>query len=77
MVKGRIAARHEDMIGITYHDPRGGERYCYNTKVASAVVDVYRRKGFGWVRDRRLVSSGTTAFEVVEPAPIDGHKLSL
>ncbi len=72
-VKGKIAARHEDIIGVTYQDPVKGERYCYNTKVADAVVDIYRRKGLGWRRERRLVSNGTTAFEVVEPKPLAGY----
>lgn len=69
-IAGRITARPQDIMGITYNDPAGGYRYCYNTKVADAVVDVYKKARGGWQCVGRLTSSKTCAYEnvMMEPA---------
>jgi hypothetical protein len=54
---GKIETNPEDIIGVTYDDPISGERYCYNTKVASCLLKI---------GDRNLTSVNTTAFETVE-----------
>ncbi len=49
-----VKPRREDLIGVTYADPRGGERYCYHTEVADL--------------DLRLTRRGETLARVTRPA---------
>ena len=37
-----IKSRLEDMIGVTYDDPRAGSRYCYHTEVADLELRLTR-----------------------------------
>ncbi|HUY74735.1 MAG TPA: hypothetical protein VMW11_09515 [Candidatus Dormibacteraeota bacterium] len=38
-----IRPRRQDLIGVTYADPRGGVRYCYHTEVADLTLKLSRR----------------------------------
>lgn len=59
---GKIETNPEDIIGVTYSDPVSGNRYCYNTKVASCELRV---------GNRNLTSVNTTAFETVESSIVN------
>ena len=76
-IMGRIIAKPNDIIGITYQDPSGSERYCYNTKVADAVVDIYKKQKGKWVCMQRLTCAKAMAFEVVKSTPRADFRLSL
>ncbi len=64
----RVKPRREDLIGVTYADPRGGSRYCYHTEVADlelrlthqnqTLAEVTRRAG--------------AAFEFASELPLPG-----
>jgi len=68
-----IRPRRQDLIGVTYTDPRGGSRYCYHSEVA----------------DLRLVLSGPggtvaevqrpacAAFEYASGVPLEGVPLAI
>lgn len=76
-VCGKVATREKNIIGVTYQDPIKGNRYCYNTKVADSMVEIYKKRKGGWNMVSQLVSNGTTAFETVESTPIQGIALRL
>lgn len=76
-VIGKIVTHPQNIIGVTYEGPSGEKRYCYNTKVADGLVDIYKRKKGAWSHTQRLTSVGTTAFEIVEASPIPNLKLFL
>ncbi|PIR17121.1 MAG: hypothetical protein COV46_05695 [Deltaproteobacteria bacterium CG11_big_fil_rev_8_21_14_0_20_49_13] len=76
-VSGRISADPASVLGITYDDPKGDKRYCYNSKVADAVVDIERKSRGRWVHDRRLTSTATTAYEMVLSRPLSAIRLSI
>lgn len=68
-IVGRISTIPTNIMGVTYSDPTSGERYCYNTKVADAVVNIYHKEKGTWVIKKVLKSVATTAFETVESVP--------
>ncbi len=49
-----VKPRREDLIGVTYMDPRGGTRICYHTEVADLEL--------------RLMRKGETLAHISEPA---------
>ncbi|MBI2092971.1 MAG: hypothetical protein HYY43_04540 [Deltaproteobacteria bacterium] len=61
-IKGKIFSPIQNIIGVTYTDPDDSKRFCYNTTVADAVIDIYKR-------NKRLSSAKRAAFEIVNIAP--------
>lgn len=76
-VVGNVAARKDDLVGVTYHDPDGELAYCYNTEVANMDLELYRRSTpfAGWRLYQRLKSDGRAHFEYAQRDPIDGVEL--
>ena len=58
---GEISAAMESFAGVEYTDPDGEKLWCYNTKVANLVLEVYE----GSTRLAKLTSPGVTALEFV------------
>ncbi len=66
-----IKPRLEDLIGVTYADPRGGSRFCYHTEVADLELRMRRR-------DESLaavVRPASAAFEYASETPLAGVPL--
>jgi len=76
-VRGKILAAKENIVGVSYDGPLGEKRYCYNTNMADAVIDVMEKINKRWMIKTQLTSYGTTAFETVEEHPIQAFRLML
>ena len=66
-----ITPRREDLIGVTYVDPRGGSRFCYHTEVADLAVRLMRD-------DKRIAGiarPAAAAFEYASETPLAGVRL--
>ena len=72
-----VAARREDLVGVTYHDPDGALAYCYNTEVADMRLDVWQRDGrrAPWRKVDELRSDGHAHFEYAQRVPVEGVPL--
>jgi len=70
-ISGSILARKEDFAVVAYDAPEGGKRFCYNTKLADAHVEILEKNGKGKFSRIVLTSVGTTAFETVWPKEVD------
>lgn len=77
LLRGRIGADPKNIVGITYEGPLGETRYCYNTNLADATIELFRKERGKWVLCNKLTSNGTTAYETVQPVPVTGICLSL
>lgn len=66
---GDFFARTENMVGVRYEDPQGGERFCHNTKIADLKIQILRRQGSNWNSIKTVTASKTAAFEMVQPTP--------
>jgi len=76
-IDGSIGVATQNIIGVTYDDPTGGKRFCYNTKIADAVVEIRKKLRKGWGSPQRFTSVGACAFETVESFPVSGLELGL
>ena len=63
-----VKPRREDLIGVTYADPRGGSRYCYHTEVAD--LEMRLTKGNETLAEVRQPAGA--AFEFASEAPLPG-----
>jgi hypothetical protein len=66
-----VKPRREDLIGVTYDDPRGGKRFCYHSEVADMELRLMRR-------DETLASvtrPASAAFEYASDSPLPGFPL--
>lgn len=68
-----VKPRREDLIGVTYADPRGGSRFCYHTEVADLELRLTRRDET-LAQVNRLASA---AFEYASDVPVAGLPLLL
>jgi len=74
-VSGVIKTAPQNIIGVTYNDPAGGHRYCYNTKVADSEIRVHKKGKGGWKTVQTFSSNKTCAYESVSSVP--STKISL
>jgi hypothetical protein len=76
---GRVTARKEDLVGVTYHDPDGQLAYCYNTEVADMQLELFERPSARgeWTKRDQLESRGRAHFEYAQREPIDGVELKV
>lgn len=68
-VAGEITAPVEAFVGLTYHNPPGGDKYCLNTKLATCALTIEQRAGSGWRKPERLVAPQRAAFEILTDHP--------
>jgi hypothetical protein len=68
-----IKPRREDLIGVTYTDPRGGARFCYHTEVA----DLEMRLIDGREKVAEIMRPASAAFEYASETPLAGVPLLL
>jgi hypothetical protein len=66
-----IKPRPEDLIGVTYADPRGGSRFCYHTEVAD--LDLRMTRGAETLA--HIVRPASAAFEYASETPLAGVPL--
>lgn len=66
-----IKPRREDLIGVTYADPRGGSRFCYHTEVADLEMRMMR----GDESLAAIVRPASAAFEYASETPLAGVPL--
>jgi hypothetical protein len=66
-----ITPRREDLIGVTYADPRGGSRFCYHTEVA----DLELRMMKGEEKIAHITRPASAAFEFASETPLPGIPL--
>ena len=66
-----IKPRREDLIGVTYTDPRGGARFCYHTEVA----DLEMRLIDGREKVAEVTRPASAAFEYASETPLAGVPL--
>jgi hypothetical protein len=68
-----ITPRPEDLIGVTYADPRGGSRFCYHTEVADLELHLLR----GTEQVASVVRPAAAAFEYASATPLPGVALTV
>ena len=68
-----IRPRRQDLIGVTYADPRGGSRFCYHTEVA----DLELRMNRGEQTLASITRPASAAFEYASDRPLVGVPLSV
>src|SRR5712692_880244 len=68
-----IKPRLEDLIGVTYSDPRGGSRFCYHTEVADLELRMMR----GSETLAHVVRPASAAFEYAAETPLAGIPLTV
>ncbi len=68
-----VTPRREDLIGVTYDDPRGGSRYCYHTEVA----DLELRLARGSETLASVNRPASAAFEYASETPLAGVPLTI
>jgi hypothetical protein len=66
-----IRPRREDLVGVTYTDPRGGARFCYHTEVA----DLEMRLMDGPEKVAEVMRPASAAFEYASETPLAGVPL--
>jgi hypothetical protein len=71
MIEGEIAVEPEDVIGLTYTDTDGGQKYCYNSAIATCRMQV---AGKAFAR-AELVASRRAMFEILTDTPHDAVPL--
>ena len=64
-VEGRISARGEDVVGLRYANPPGGEKHCLNTKLARCELTVRRRRFGRVIGVETLATARRAAFEIL------------
>lgn len=73
-VEGKIWAPRQAFVGLTYHNPPGGQKYCLNTKIASCELDLtYKRSG----ERESLLSRHGAAFEILTEDMDHGVEISV
>lgn len=66
-IEGAVTIDPSQVAGITYHDPDGSRRFCYNSKVSTIRMNVVDKK----LKDKfTLTAPGTAAFEICLPTEL-------
>lgn len=68
-IEGHISAPSAAFVGLTYHNPPGGDKYCLNTKIATCELTIARKNGHAWETPARLVARQRAAFEILTDHP--------
>jgi hypothetical protein len=68
-----VTPRREDLIGVTYADPRGGARFCYHTEVADLDLRLVR----GSETLAHVTRPAAAAFEYASETPMAGVPLTV
>ncbi len=68
-----IKPRLEDLMGVTYDDPRGGNRYCYHSEVADLELRLTRRSE----TLAHVERPASAAFEYASETPLAGVALTV
>jgi hypothetical protein len=63
-----VKPRREDLIGVTYADPRGGTRFCYHTEVADLELRLTRNQE----TLAQITKPAGAAFEYASELPLPG-----
>ena len=63
-----VKPRREDLIGVTYADPRGGTRFCYHTEVADLELRLTRQNE----TLAHVTQRAGAAFEYASELPLQG-----
>jgi len=71
-LRGDIAVDPSQIAGITYHDPDGGHRFCYNSKIASINMDLKNKKSG---ERSTLTAPNMSAFEFCVPEEVSQFKM--
>ena len=71
MIEGEIVAEPEDVIGLTYTDTDGGQKYCYNSAIATCRIQVAGRA----FSRAELVASRRAMFEILTDTRYDAVPL--
>lgn len=71
-IDGEVVIDPSRIAGITYHDPDGSRRFCYNSKVATIRMNAFN-KGSGDISS--LTAPGTAAFEICLPSELDKFQI--
>jgi hypothetical protein len=61
MIEGEIVAEPSDVIGLTYTDTNGGQKYCYNSAIATCRMQVAGRA----FERAELVATRRAMFEIL------------
>ena len=71
---GRVTARRDDLIGVTYHDPSGRAVYCYHSELADISLRYYRRDSSGraWKLVEHTAAEDSAAFEYGSTTRLEG-----
>ncbi len=73
VLRGRISAPRDAFVALTYPNPPGGAKICLNSKIARAEVTIARPGA----AERRLVSEGRAAFEILTDREDHGVPLAV
>ncbi|HEX9038969.1 MAG TPA: hypothetical protein VF808_18450 [Ktedonobacterales bacterium] len=68
-VEGLISAPDAAFVGLTYHNPPGGDKTCLNSKLATCELTLTRREGATWGQPERLIAQQRAAFEILTDTP--------
>lgn len=70
---GDITARPGEMVALDYHAPDGSHRFCHNSLVSDAVIQVLKKDRFGrWEKWRSFQTNHAVAFETASRV-FDAH----
>ena len=73
---GQVEAPHQQLAGVTYHDPDGEPAYCYNSEVATLQLEVHERaRSASSEPAATVLSPGRAHFEYAQRTPVPGVAL--
>ncbi|MCS6983757.1 MAG: hypothetical protein NZM25_01345 [Leptospiraceae bacterium] len=72
-IEGKIEAKVDDFVGLTYYNPPGGVKYCLNSKIASCYLKLTEKGRLGLSHE--LYTKHRAAFEILTDNPNHGVKM--